>query len=407
MEVGDEELIRHLPRQDEVSPYTSDGAADINNQPARKQTTGNWRACFLILGAEFSECLAFYGISKNLATYLKTVLHESNIDAARHVSTWGGSCFFTPLIGAFLADTFWGKYWTVVIFLSVYAIACTLTVSASLPLLTGSSYNISIHHVALYVGLYLVALGNGGIKPCTSAFGADQFDGADPVERVTKSSYFNWYNFAVNTGSVLSGILLIWVQDNIGWEVGFAIPTVLMVFSLAIFAAGRKVYRYKILGGSPLTRISQVVVAAVRNFNLVLPEDCSALHEVPEASYKVAHTSQFRFLDRAAIVVPSSDKTSPWRLCTVSQVEELKMLLRMFPIWVSMVLFFAVDSQMSSTLIEQGMTMDNRVGPFTVPPASIATFDVITVIICIPIYDRVLVPLARRVTGKERGLTQL
>ncbi|KAL6876451.1 hypothetical protein ACP4OV_013023 [Aristida adscensionis] len=74
---------------------------------------------------------------------------------------------------------------------------------------------------------------------------------------------------------------------------------------------------------------------------------------------------------------------------------------------VSMVFFFSVDSQMSSTLIEQGMAMDNHVGPFNVPPASIAAFDVITVIVCIPIYDRVLVQLARRITGKERGLSQL
>jgi solute carrier family 15 (peptide/histidine transporter), member 3/4 len=91
----------------------------------------------------------------------------------------------------------------------------------------------------------------------------------------------------------------------------------------------------------------------------------------------------------------------------VSQVEELKMLLRMFPVWTSMVLFFSVTAQMSSTFIEQGAAMDNRVGPFTLPPASLATFDVISVIICIPIYDAVLVPLARRVTGKDRGLSQL
>jgi peptide/histidine transporter 3/4 len=91
----------------------------------------------------------------------------------------------------------------------------------------------------------------------------------------------------------------------------------------------------------------------------------------------------------------------------VSQVEELKMLLRMFPVWASMVLFFAVTAQMSSTLIEQGAAMDTRVGSFTVPPASLATFDVVAVMVCIPLYDAVLVPLARRVTGKDRGLSQL
>uniref|UniRef100_A0A0A8Z342 Major facilitator superfamily (MFS) profile domain-containing protein n=1 Tax=Arundo donax TaxID=35708 RepID=A0A0A8Z342_ARUDO len=105
---ADEErpLIHHLPPEDESSQYTSDGTVDINNQPALKWSTGNWRACFLILGAEFTECVAFFAISKNLVTYLTGVLHESNVDAARNVSTWIGSSFFTLLIGAFLADTY-------------------------------------------------------------------------------------------------------------------------------------------------------------------------------------------------------------------------------------------------------------------------------------------------------------
>jgi peptide/histidine transporter 3/4 len=122
----------------------------------------------------------------------------------------------------------------------------------------------------------------------------------------------------------------------------------------------------------------------------------------------------YRFFDKAAIVAPSSSgekgaasTVSPWRLCTVSQVEELKMLLRMFPVWASTVLFFAVTSQASSTFIEQGTAMDNRVGPFTVPPASLAIFHTITIIVGIPIYDAALVPLARRVTGNDRGLSQL
>ena len=77
------------------------------------------------------------------------------------------------------------------------------------------------------------------------ALGADQFDAADPVERVTKSSFFNWYYFSVNIGSLLSATLVVWVQDNIGWGVGFAIPTALMLSGLAVFVAGRKVYRYQ------------------------------------------------------------------------------------------------------------------------------------------------------------------
>lgn len=175
-----------------------------------------------------------------------------------------------------------------------------MTFSASLPLLMPSSYSIDIQHVVVYLGLYLVALGTGGIKPCASSFGADQFDSADPVEQVAKGSFFNWYYFLINIGSVLSATLLVWVQDNIGWGVGFGILMVLMVFGLTVFVTGKKIYRYKKLGASPLKRVSQVVVAALRNYRLKLPDDISALHGVPSlagANCKTEHTNQFRYLD--------------------------------------------------------------------------------------------------------------
>ncbi|CAD6212269.1 unnamed protein product [Miscanthus lutarioriparius] len=359
MDAQDEErpLIHHLSPQDETSEFTSDGTVDISNLPARKQRTGNWTACFFILGAEFTECVAFFAISKNLVTYLTGVLHESNVNAATTVSTWIGTAFFKPLIGAFLADTLWGRYWTIVIFISVYVIKDSVLLPLPVPgdddpdwfssSSTADGLVLQPRHSPPHRvpgPLYLVALGNGGIKPCVSALGADQFDAADPVERVTKGSFFSW------------------------------------------------------------------------NYHLVLPEDSSALHQVPSPTEgnhcKIQHTSQFRFLDKAAIVAPSSSDgekgpISPWRLCTVSQVEELKTVLRMFPVWVSMVLFFAVTAQMSSTFIEQGETMDSHVRPFNLPPGSLAIFDIISVMFCIPIYDRVLVPLARRATGKARGLSQL
>uniref|UniRef100_A0A0E0EX48 Major facilitator superfamily (MFS) profile domain-containing protein n=1 Tax=Oryza meridionalis TaxID=40149 RepID=A0A0E0EX48_9ORYZ len=396
MEASDEErpLIHHLPPQEQCSKYTCDGTVNIDS-------------------VEFTECICFYGVSKNLVTYLTSVLHESNVNAAQNVSIWIGSCFFTPLIGAFLADTYWGRYWTVVMSTLVIILGMiVLTISASPLFLNASFYNGGISRLTVYLGLYLFALGTGGIKPNIPAFGADQFDGADPVERVTKGSFFNWYYFSINVGSLLSSTVVVWVQDNIGWSVGFAGPMLLLGFGLAVFIAGRRVYRYKKLGGSPLTRVFQVLVAAVRNHRLNLPDDSSLLHELPgvtEGDYRTQHTNQFRFLDKAAILsdknCPPAAPSSPWRLCTVSQVEELKMLLRTFPVWASLVGFFMVTAQMTSTLIEQGVAMDGRVGWFTVPPASLATFDVVAVLVLIPVYDAALVPLARRATGRDRGVS--
>jgi peptide/histidine transporter 3/4 len=83
--------------------------------------------CLPLPGTEFVECLAFFGVAKKLVTYLTGELHESNVDAATNVSTWIGSCFLTPVIGAFLADTYWGRYRTLVIFLLIYTIvSCKL-----------------------------------------------------------------------------------------------------------------------------------------------------------------------------------------------------------------------------------------------------------------------------------------
>ncbi|XP_037422453.1 protein NRT1/ PTR FAMILY 8.3-like isoform X2 [Triticum dicoccoides] len=371
----------------------------------------------MILGVEFCECVAFFAIASNLVTYLTTVLHESKVAAARDVSAWVGACFLAPLIGAFLADTYLGRYCMMVVSLPVYTIGMlVLTVSASVPT---SYYHGDVHHaVVVYLGLYLAGLGSAGIKPCASAFGADQFDSGDLTELEKKGSFFNWYYFLLNLGSLLSSTLLVWLQDNGWWGLSFAIPTVLMALGLAVFVGGSRVYRFRKLRASPFTSICQVLVAAVRKWHVQLPDDISSLYEptsslsAPESSHNIQHTNQFRFLDKAAAVLPPLDKTCTalpmcsWSLCTVTQVEELKILLRMLPVWASFVIFYSVAGQSASTFIEQGMVMDNHVGQFAIPPASLSIVSVFSVLIGVFIYESVLVPLVRRYTGKAKGFSQ-
>jgi solute carrier family 15 (peptide/histidine transporter), member 3/4 len=119
----------------------------------------------------------------------------------------------------------------------------------------------------------------------------------------------------------------------------------------------------------------------------------------------------FRCLDKAATVtdieLKTDDFTNPWRICTVTQVEELKILVRMFPIWATTIVFSAVYAQMSTMFVEQGMVLDPSLGSFKIPPASLSTFDTLSVLICVIVYDSVLVPIARKLTGKEKGFTEL
>ena len=119
-----------------------------------------------------------------------------------------------------------------------------------------------------------------------------------------------------------------------------------------------------------------------------------------------------RFFDKAAVLAQSDkvkESTNPWRLCTVTQVEELKSILRILPVWATGIIFSTVYGQMSTLFVLQGQTMDTRVGnsTFKIPPASLSIFDTLSVIFWVPVYDRIIVPIATKFTGNKNGLTQL
>ena len=122
--------------------------------------------------------------------------------------------------------------------------------------------------VIFFFSLYLVAVGEGGHKPCIQAFGADQFDGNNPEECKAKSSFFNWWYFSQCTGSSVTMLILSYIQDNFNWGVGFGIPNIVMVVGLILFFLGTKTYRYGIKGDekSPFLRIRKMFVAVARNW---------------------------------------------------------------------------------------------------------------------------------------------
>ncbi|KAJ9185333.1 hypothetical protein P3X46_004979 [Hevea brasiliensis] len=364
--------------------YTKDGTTDFRGHPAIKKKTGTWKACPYILG----------------------------------------TCYVMPLLGAFLADAYLGRYWTIASFSIIYVVGMTLlTLSASVHGLKPSCDHTKVCHptglqtAVFFLGLYLMALGTGGIKPCVSSFGADQFDDSDESEKKKKSSFFNWFYFSINIGALFASSVLVWIQTNVGWGWGFGIPAVAMAIAVVSFFSGTKLYRNQRPGGSPLTRICQVVVASFRKFRVKVPHDESLLYEILDeesavkGSRKLDHTKQLRFFDKAAVETPSDrvkGSVNPWSLCTVTQVEELKSIIKLLPIWATGIIFSAVYSQMGTLFVLQGNTMDLHMSQsFEIPSASLSLFDTVSVIFWIPIYDRVIVPIARRFTGHKNGFTQL
>ncbi|NP_001148128.2 peptide transporter PTR2 [Zea mays] len=371
-----------------------------------KRDRGISWACVFILASNCFQFIAYFAVSTNLVNYLKDRLHQGSKAAANGVTNWMGTSAITPLVAAFLADAFLGRYWTIALFLVISVLAyVVLTVSAAA----------ALESAAFYAGLYLLALG-GALQPVLSSFGADQFD---EEERGRQSSFFNWFYLSINVGSLVGGTVLVWVQSSVSWGLGYGIPALFSALAVAAFLAGTATYRrHQPPAGSPLTRVAQVVVAACRKCGVQVPEDASTLHECEDVggmsaiqgSRRLAHTDQFRFLDKAASVEPSDDKSRPasaWRLCTVTQVEELKCVLRLLPVWASGIVFAAAYTQMTTTFVLQGDTLDPYVGGFRVPAAVLSVFDTLSVMLWVPLYDRLVVPLARRATGHDRGFTQL
>uniref|UniRef100_A0A0D9V956 Major facilitator superfamily (MFS) profile domain-containing protein n=1 Tax=Leersia perrieri TaxID=77586 RepID=A0A0D9V956_9ORYZ len=368
----------------------------------KKDRRNTWASAFILVN-NFLQYTAYFGVSTNLVNYLKFRLHESSKSAANNVTNWQGTGSITPLLAAYLADAFLGRYWTILIFIIISILGYGVVTVSAAAALQGSVF---------YAGLYLVALG-GGLLVVMAPFGADQFDESDEVERRRQSSFFNWFYLSLNCGSLIGGTVVVWVQTSVGWGIGYGIPAIFCAISAAVFLAGTATYRRdRLPGGSPLTRIAQVVVAAVRKYDVVVPADASLLlHEcddvdgdvgdagdgVIQGGRRLVHTAQF------------SDKASPspWRLCTVTQVEELKCVLRLLPVWATGIIYAAAYTQMSTTFILQGDTLDPRVAGFKVPAAVLSVFDTLSVMLWVPLYDRAIVPLARRATGHDRGFTQL
>jgi len=102
----------------------------------------------------------------------------------------------------------------------------------------------------LFAGLYLVALGVGGIKGSLPSHGAEQFDDTTPQGRKQRSTFFNYFVFCLSCGGLIAVTLVVLVEDNKGWQWGFGISTLAIFLSIPIFLAGSAIYRNKIPSGS-------------------------------------------------------------------------------------------------------------------------------------------------------------
>ncbi|WVZ83702.1 LOW QUALITY PROTEIN: hypothetical protein U9M48_030823 [Paspalum notatum var. saurae] len=354
----------------------------------------------------------------NLVSYLHGTMHMGVKDASTTSTNFFGAICFFSFLGAFISDSYVMRFYTIIAFAPIEIMGyLLLACQAYIPSLHPPPCDILSNHPTsalrgrnlslLTLGLYLIPVGEGSVRACAAALGGDQFDGEDPAELHAKISFFNWFAFSISLGGFIGLIFLVRVQDNEGWGLSFALAAIMVFVGMVVVSCGLPLYRHRRPTGSPLTRIFQVFIAAFRKRKLSLPENLMEMHDGTGTRVEfMERTPDFRFLDKAA--VDDGDKRA-WSLCTVTQVEEAKIILRMLPIFLSSVLGNVPIPLLLALTVQQGATMDTRLGGTgtRIPPASLFIVPIVFQMLILVAYDRAFVPWLRRATGYAGGVTHL
>ncbi len=199
-----------------------------------------------IVGNEAAERFNFYGMRAILVVFMTQYLRDrsgalapmSENEADKWYHIFVASNYFFPIFGAILADAIWGKFRTIFLLSIVYSFG---------------SFALALDdtRLGLAMGLSLIAIGSGGIKPCVSANVGDQFSASN---QHLISRAFGWFYFSINAGSFVSILLIPWLLQHYGSKVAFAVPGVLMAVATLIFWMGRRKFVHIPPGGRTFLR---------------------------------------------------------------------------------------------------------------------------------------------------------
>ncbi|XP_039158736.1 protein NRT1/ PTR FAMILY 2.6 [Eucalyptus grandis] len=259
----------------------------------------------------------------------------------------------------------------------VVLVSLTATLNSLRPKLCGNNKSSSckapsnLQFAVLYAGIALATLGVSGVRFTIATFGANQFE-----SQKDQSTFFNWIFFAQYAGLVLSGTLIVYIEDS----------------------------------GSPILSLARVLVASIRKRKLQLPLTSDEFYYGPHGQDKEVDVSagkNFRFLNRAAVKIDGDTESDnsiakPWRLCTVQQVEDLKCVVKMLPLWSSSIFLSTPIAVQNSMTILQALTMDRHLGPhFMIPAASVLVTIMISALVSLALIDRLRsrLPLWKKLTG--------
>nr|XP_023915765.1 protein NRT1/ PTR FAMILY 1.2-like [Quercus suber]POF06374.1 protein nrt1/ ptr family 1.2 [Quercus suber] len=386
--------------------------------PKRRQKGGIITMPFIIANESF-ERVASFGLIPKMIEYLMTEYNLGLTKGNNILYLWSAASNFMPILGAFLSDSYLGRFLTIGLGSIVSVLGTVLLwLTAMIPQakpppcnqLKGSCKSATTAQMALLVSSFAVlSIGAGGILPCSLSFGADQLaKGDNPRNARVLRSFFGLYYASQAISIMLAVTIIVPIQDHFRWKVGFGIPVILMFISAVSFFLASPFYIKQKAKKSLFTGFAQVIAVAYKNRKLaILNKSSSEMYHRGKNSFLIAPTEKLRCLNKACIIrdpkleiALDGSASNPWCLCTIEEVEELKALIKVIPLW-STGIMVAISFSQSSFLLLQAKSMDRHItSSIEFPAASFGFFAIITLAIWVALYDRVILPLASKIRGK-------
>jgi POT family proton-dependent oligopeptide transporter len=217
----------HLGVQNQVSDLP-DHKAEPSPVHAAPTPKGHPIGFWFFFWGEFAERCSYYGMRAILARYMAEQLGLGEANAGTYVSFFLAACYFLPLLGGYVADRFFGKYWTIVGF--------------SVPYIFGQLIIGIESYTFLLIALTLLAMGSGVIKPNISTLMGLTYDQQRPGQTQLRSDAFAIFYFSINVGAALSQTAMPPLRDAYGYTIAFLFPAALMAIAFIVFAAGKRYY---------------------------------------------------------------------------------------------------------------------------------------------------------------------
>lgn len=330
------------------------------------------KSVFFIVSNEFCERFSYYGMRTILAIYLRNVLLYSDDDATVIYHVFAMFCYFFPIFGAMLADTLLGKFRTIFYISIIYAIGNVVIALASA---TGA-IEVPARELSI-VGLLLIAIGTGGIKPCVSAFGGDQFK--LPQQERQLQQFFSLFYFAINSGSLISTFVTPVLREDVKcldqescYPLAFGIPAVLMIISVIIFLIGKRLYIIKKPEGNVVLQVCKCI------------------------GHALARKRKLKILEKREHWLDYADDKYDKTL-----INDTKATLRVLFLYLPLPFFWALFDQQGSRWTFQATRMTGELGSWALKPDQMQVVNPLLILIFIPVFETVLYPLLAKCNIKR------